>query len=274
MRRHRSIPLSLGLALVWVVAAGAGPAGAAPIATTASATLTFRSLEFGGIQVAGNGSITVDVANGTLQVPAGLISVPGPVLAPVTASTQLSALRLDNVQNLAGTFQVGGATTQVTGEICPTAGPALGEACVGGGSLGGTLGFVGSLGFVVITNVATYGFPLAPMQIGLGGEGTFSGIPFGAAPWTLGTGQVAYAAGYVTSLATGTSLGLASGSGSLAAGQLKLVTPSYILLAGRAVPFVTTLELTFSVPEPEIGLLLAFASVGLARCLRDARRRD
>lgn len=262
MTRHA--PVLAAAAAVFLLPSVARPA---PIVTQAAATLTIRSVEFGSVQVTGNGPVTVDVAGSSLQVPAGLLSQVGTINVPVTPPDVVVSISATGIRNLAGTFTLGGGTGQVAGETCPTGGPSLGSACVGGGGLGGTMGLEGQIRFVIIPNVAAYPLTLSQVRIGLGGSTSITVGPADGAPWTLGTGQVAFTSNFTPTAHTGTSLAFTTGTGSLAAGQLTLVTPTYVQLLGRAVPVVSSLELTFSVPEPGSALLLGLGALGLAGLL-------
>jgi hypothetical protein len=214
----------------------------------------------------------VDLTANTLQVPAGLIAQTAPITVPVTSTNVIASISATGVRNQAGTFALGGATTQVAGELCPGGGPAKGSACVAGGGVGGTMGLSGVLGFAVVPNVAVYPMTLSVIQLGLGGSASPVIGPADGAPWTLGVGQVAYTSNFTATNNTGTSVAFTTGSGSVAAGYVSLVTPSYVNLVGRAVPVLTRLELTFSVPEPGTVALWATGLSGLTALSRVRRR--
>jgi len=205
----------------------------------ATATLSIHMPGLGGISVGGVG--VVDLTGGVLTVPAGLVSVAGPLAVPVTVTTSVSELTLVGITNATGTFSIGGVTAQTPGEICPgglaPAGLAGGLACNVGGGLGGIMGLTGTVHLHIIPNVVVIPFNLGVLQIGQGGS---LNVPFlaDAAAWSTGVGL------------TNTGANTHAYTGFDAGNTLQLVTPLFASARGNVFPIVSALTLSLvHVPE-------------------------
>jgi hypothetical protein len=235
-------------ALVGVLLLGAA-AQAAP--WNVQATLELQLTGFPAVTATGSGS--VDLTGGVLSVPASLVTLSSATI-PVTSTTAIDSLVASGIANQAGTFQVGGATTQAPGEVCGA--PLSGEACVAGGGLGGLMGLSGALNVVVIPSLVIFPFDLDAARVGRGGSaGTTVGYIADGAPWTTGTARVGV---YTASGAPG-ALSTAGGSGP---GSLTLVTTTFISACGNTLPLVGRFTLT-SVPEPAMLALVVLGAAGL-----------
>jgi hypothetical protein len=226
----------LAAAMLMATPSAAGPV---PVQTGASLRLDLPGL--GSILASGVGSVSVDASAGQVFVPAGVASLATPVAIPVTSSTAIFSLTAQTLSNLSGTFSLGGVTAQAPGELCG-AGPASGEACVGGGGLGGVMGLHGT----VFVHILPLEFPvplnLSALGIGQGGS-TSTPFTFDAAPWTAG----------VAAVNSGASTFTTSGTGS----PLTLVSPTFVSALGNLLPVRATFTLdAVSVPEPATWVML------------------
>jgi hypothetical protein len=249
------LSLRVALPLLSLVCLAAPPAAAMTL-VPAEAVMTFRIPGIDPVSLPGSGTVSVDTATGTVSVPSGLISLPSPVVIPVTTTTAIASISAATLANQAGTFSFGGGS--VPGEICP---PAANSACVGGDLYGGQMGLFGTINIAIIPNIVVIPFDLDALGVGVGGSASPT-ITADAAPWTAGTAQVRSA--YGTFLLSGSTY---TGS---QPGVLTLVTPTYISALGNLLPVFVSLSLEFEipVPEPTTGLLLLAAGVAGALAAR------
>ena len=249
-RLSKLLPSLLALAL-------AAPAVAAPTPVTATLRIDVRGLA--PVSVSNPG--TIDITAGVLTVPAGLVSLPGTLVVPVTGVSSVTSLSVTGVGNLAGTFSVGGVTAQAPGEVCPgglaPAGTLGGLACNVGGGLGGVMGLTGNIEVPIVPGVVVIPLNLAALKIGLGGSQT---APFlvDAAAWSAGSGLL------------NTGVNTLTTHGSTAPGFFQLVTPTFVVSGGNTLPIFSSF--TLQVPEPVAGLLIASALVGAVWWGRSLRR--
>lgn len=244
---------------VWMttlaVLALAGTAAAAPIAVNVNVRLRVHmGVPAGGTTVLGqsawtSGTVTVDQTAGTLQVPAGLLSVQSLVVPLTQTIASVTAFSI-NAQNGAGSFSNGGAA----GGACP--GPLNGGtagACVQGGGLGGVMPIQGTaIPLPFSTNIML-------SNLGAGGTTTTGSFIVQGAPWTTRTAAVTTSVSHTWMTLMGT--------GSLSPLLLNLVTPFHVSVGG--LPAGMFLELQI-VPEPGVPLLML---AGLAACVGVRRRR-
>ena len=178
-----SLPTGLLACLLLALPASAT---AAPISRPAQLEFSvFMQIDQGvTLAVTSTATVTVDPVAETLAIGAGALVQTEPVIIiPLSGPTAIGSLTATGIQNLTGTFQFGGVTSQAPSEICPT--PLVeGEACNVGGSLGGQLGIVGTINVHIIPNIVVIPLKLGEMKIGIGGvaSGNFTTDP---AAWTL-----------------------------------------------------------------------------------------
>jgi len=260
-------------ALALAAIAGIGStAHAAPVVRPAILTMNISLAGLPPIMFASAGSVTVDDALGTIMLAAGAVSLPAPVVIPVTATTAIAQLSATTISNLAGTFSFGGGIAPpLSGEVCP---PTLGQACVVGSGLGGPMGLTGVINVAIIPMVVVIPVSLNAAGIGQGGS-TATPFTFDAAPWTTSVGSVA-----LPTTGGGTSTVVISGTTSSAASQLTLVTPTFVSALNNLLPVFTSFTISFTdglglpafmVPEPGTWLLLGSGLAGLI--LAGSRRR-
>ena len=241
-----------------LIAAGAlllgGAAQAAPVATNIIVGISFEGssglfVVEGAITFSGAG--TVSVSGSTVSLAAGAVSLPAPVIIPVTATTAGSSITAMTVSNQAGTFSVGGVTAQARGEICRGA-PAAGTACNAGGGVGGIMGLSGFINVLPFRGAPVIiPVDLNAALLGQGGA-TNSPFTFEAAAFSTGIGL----------LNTGVNVISTSGS----PGPLTLVSPTYVSALGTQIPFFTSITFTnvsLPVPEPVNLLLIGSGLVGI-----------
>ena len=236
-----------GCVLAAVCSLHAAPARAEVVPTTA--TLSIGVKEDPPLSFSNAGSVTI--VGGVVTVPAGLVQLTGELTVPVSSVTAVHSLRARNVSNLAATFRAGGVTTQAPGEICPGIGNnPFGVACNVGGGVGGRMGLTGTLVFVITPMAVTIPVNLNAALLGQGGS---TNLPFeiDAAAWSTGWGLIQTANDTFT-----------ADWGTL--GPLTLVTPTFVGIAGAAVPLVSSFRLTgVIVPEPSSIALIATGVAGL-----------
>jgi hypothetical protein len=234
-------------ALLW-----GAPAGAAPMSYGGQLTIEFPGIPPLVIQGVG----TVDVSGGSLQIAAGIVSQTATMTIPVTSTTAIDSIKAVGFANLAASLAVGGATTQVAGEVCTA--PASGEACVAGGGLGGPMGIAGVLNVIVVPNVVTLPIDFGQFGFGLGGN-TATAVYADNAVWTTRTASVN--AGATTLNPTPTE----SHQGSTTVGgTINLVTGTYLNCCGNTFPVFATLSLAPVVPEPSTVALIVAGAGGIA----------
>ena len=225
-----SLPTGLLACLLLALPASAT---AAPISRPAQLEFSvFMQIDQGvTLAVTSTATVTVDPVAETLAIGAGALVQTEPVIIiPLSGPTAIGSLTATGIQNLTGTFQFGGVTSQAPSEICPT--PLVeGEACNVGGSLGGQLGIVGTINVHIIPNIVVIPLKLGEMKIGIGGvaSGNFTTDP---AAWTLGQGKVRLPPPTFTYSAFQTTY---TYSGALAAGAetISLVSPTRIQALGN-----------------------------------------
>lgn len=217
--------------------ATAGPAAAAPM--TANATLSVHIQGLAPVVISSAG--TLDVTGGVVSVPAGLVTQPGVLVVPVTATSAVHSLSVSGLSNLSGVFSVGGMTAQAPGEICGGGGPGFGEACNVGGGLGGLMGLAGVIDVIVVPNLVVIPVDLGQSLIGQGG-GANTPYTFDAAGWSTGPGLV------------NTGVGTVSASGYTGTGgAFQLVTPLFASACGNLLPIFASFTITgLAVPEPAL----------------------
>ena len=244
--------IATGLAMLGLFIGGA--AQAAPVPTGIILGVSIQGLA----PITLAGVTTVSVTGSTLSIGAGAITLPAPLVVPVTGTTAINSLTAVKLSNLAGTFSAGGVTAQAPGELCG-GGPAAGTACNVGGGVGGTMGLTGTIAVHVIPNIVVIPVNLNAALLGQGGA-TNQPFTFDAAAWTTRTGLVN----------TGNNTVGLTGS----VGPLTLVTPTFVLALGNLLPIFGTLTLTNSggpLPEPG-GLVLILAGIAGIALLRGRRR--
>jgi hypothetical protein len=235
------------------------PAAAAPMLYAGQLTIDFPGVP----NVVVQGSGTVDVSGGTVQIAAGVVSQTGTMTIPVTSTTAIDSLKAVGFANLAASLAMGGATTQVAGEVCTS--PASGEACVAGGGLGGLMGIAGVLNVVVVPNVVTVPIDFGQIGFGLGGS-TATGVYADNAVWTTRTAFVNAGATTLNPTPTQTRQGSTT-----VGGGINLVTATYLNCCGNTFPVFATLSLTPAVPEPATAALIVAGVGGLAALARRRR---
>jgi outer membrane protein assembly factor BamB len=258
-RAERTRALAALVAATGLLAAGFGPVGRAaaeplPIFADLEVRLVDQLLFSVGPR---QGVADLDVDQGTLALPAGLLSVDGLVIPAgslLGAATQLTL----TAQNAAGTFAIGGA---LAGR-CP--GPLAGRgACVYGRGFGGALALSGAL------QVAPLGLQVPLGVVGGGGIATAGGgaLRLQGAPWTTGTAAISTTG---PSAALYTAMGQA---GQAPAPALQLVTPVYIAgeLPGQPLPVFLRLTVR-PIPEPGTLWLLSAGLVALGLGVRRRSR--
>jgi hypothetical protein len=251
LQRFPILPLAAMVALL-----SAPFASAAPISGV-NAKLSIEIAGLGTVAVSGSGSVSV-AGDGSIAIPAGLVS--GGFLVPVTTTSSIASLSATNISNLSGTLVPGGASA-ISGGVCGSGGPALSEACVAGGGLGGALALTGAINVVVVPSLVIIPMDLNVLGVGQGIAGN-SPFTFDAAPWTTGaarvkTGSPPYGGTFTT---TGTQSGT----------SLTLVTATFVAACGNVIPILASLEIT-GIPEPGMLTLTAVGLAGLV-ALRIRRR--
>ncbi len=229
-----------------------GSAQAAPVAGNIIVTVSIQGLA----PISFSGAGVVSVSGSTLSIAAGAVSLPAPIVVPVTATTAVTSITAMTVSNQAGTFSAGGVTAQAPSELCG-AGPAAGTACNTGGGIGGVMGLSGFINVHVIPNVVVIPVDLNAALLGQGGA-TASPFTIDAAVFSTGAGAVN----------TGTNVLTAAGSGA----PITLVSPTFVLALGNLLPIFTSLTISGLQPIPEPnGLLLILTA--LAGTLAATRHR-
>lgn len=237
----------------------AGPAEAAPISGV-GATLTIEITGLEAIVIPGSG--TVDVApDGSISLAAGFVSATN-LLVPVTSTTAVYSLTASFLGNQAGTFSPLGASAVPDG-VCGPGEPLSGQACVGGGGLGGALGLSGILNVVIVPSFVVFPLDLDGLQVGQGGAGNMP-FTYDAAPWTTGTARVNLGGSPPYG-------GVLTTTGSHAGTSLTLVTTTFVAACGNLLPVFASLEIT-GIPEPGMAGLLAAGAAGLALAVGRRRR--
>lgn len=242
-----------------IMAAGSllvsGAATAAPVPTGIILGVSIQGLA----PITLAGTTTVSVTGSTVTIGAGAITLPAPLVVPVTGTTAINSLTAKVLSNLAGTFSAGGVTAQGAGELCG-AGPGAGQACNVGGGVGGIMGLTGAIAVHVIPNIVVIPVNLNAALLGQGNP-TSQPFTFDAALWTTGTGLV------------NTGNNIVGVTGSLS--PLTLVTPTFVLAIGNLLPIFATLTFTNTggpLPEPGALLLIGTGVVGIALLRRSGRR--
>jgi len=258
-----------GILAVGALLLGTGTASAAPVNTTA--TLAIQIQNVGALPVTGSGEVSV--TGTTVTVPANLVQQGDPIVIPVTSITAVQSLTATGIANLAGTFRMGGVTSQAPAETCPAT-LALGVACNTGGNVGGVMALTGFINIRVneFVNVA-----VNLNTAGIGQGGTFTtpqeSISGDNAVWSTGVGKVGATTtttitafvlgGQVTNTNTFTTTFTSQGQ----ANPFQVVTPTFVNAFGglAQIPLFSTLTLdSVTVPQPDTLLLLASGIAGLA----------
>ena len=240
------------LAAVSVLAVGA-PAQAALVATNAILSVAIQGLA--PLSIAGTGF--VDVTGSTVTVPAGLVTLTGALIVPVTGVTSVVSLSVPALSHLSGVFSRGGVPLS---EKCPLGGPVapgsaippIGQACnnpVGHG--GGIMALTGTINVNILPGIVVIPVNLTAALIGQGGS-TNAPFSIDAAVWTTGTGLVN----------TGINIsGLVGGNA-----PFTLVTPTFVSAIGNLLPIFAVMTLTnisHNIPEPGSILLIGSGIAGL-----------
>jgi len=275
--------------------ATAGAADAALTTRTAKTTLLIGIQGVGTVPVSGTGTVTVDTTTGGalfLKKGAGIVNLASDLSVPITGTTAIkSIIAKAGLGNDAGTLSLGRVTSTQPAEVCSVNDIELNEACVTGGSLGGSQGLIGT----VSVNLGALTIPLAlgDSPVGRGGTAvipnTAGGFFFDGAPMTLGSGLVQFQTTTIlqtdmnmqfttpirnttiTQTLTVASQGTVQTAGGQVS-QLTLVTPTFVDALGNALPVFVRERFEFqAIPEPGTLLLIGTGVAGLA--LLGRRRR-
>jgi hypothetical protein len=215
----------LGLALAVLAAC---PAQAVPVSRNATLSLsTSTPITGGSFGFQAPATVSVDEATGSLVVPPGVFGGVT-VFIPNSSTTSPSSISIVNLDVQGGTFRPGGITTQLPGELCPSALPTgVPLACNHGGGLGGGMALAGTWNINVLPALGiTVPVPLSP-YFG-GGGSTSSATPFSlnidGGGWTIGR-AFAGTPGATTFPQFSSSVG---GTLAVGASRFSLVAPTYV----------------------------------------------
>ncbi len=248
--RRLFVPGWVGFALGLLLA---GRAVAMPLDFVGSFGLQFSGnseAAFGPVAISG----TAQVSGGTLQIPAGVLSVTA-LTAPIAGEPRLTRLTL-TAANRSGSFSM---SRNAGGQVCPLNAAGV---CTDQDGFNGTMVIQGMLAG---TGADPFGIVLSDSSsvgVGIGGETTNpTGTRLSAHFWTTRNAEVSSDPG------TGTGWGTqGSMAGSLApGGSVTLVTPLRVELASGTPDLlgIASWQITF-VPEPTTFGLLLFGGADAA----------